>query len=154
MTVGACADVPPQTGTVTFNQTEFLAAYSQFTLQAAFLGTAFVLATTMLSNCCSSVVCDANLRQTLLYLLTAHITKLMAGEGSIPATGLVGRISDATEGSVSLTAEYLAPNGGPSQAYFIQTQYGATWWQATAGFRTMRYVAPPPRHYGPWGWPN
>jgi hypothetical protein len=30
------------------------------------------------------------------------------------------------------------------QAYYLQTQWGAMYWQATARFRTMRYIPAPP----------
>lgn len=93
---------------------------------------------------------------TLLNMLTAHIAWLNAprdpsgnpaGTGQ-PAPSIVGRISSATEGSVSVTAEFTA-SGGPSEAWYLQTKYGAAFWQATAQFRTMRYSARPTIVAGP-----
>ncbi len=152
MTIAACAPVTITTGVVVFSAPEFLALYPQFTAQSAFLQNNFNLATTQLNNTCGcsgtsppgpwpqggggSRVIDANLRQTLLYLLTCHITKLLNGEGSTPATGLVGRIADATEGTVSASVEYDAQGG----AYYLQTQYGVTYWQATAPYRQAKHV--------------
>lgn len=143
MTVIAGNSFVATPGTVQFSASEFLALYPQFTPQnvGAVLQNNFNLATTQLNNTISSPVYDANLRQTLLYLLTAHITKLLNGEGATAASGAVGRVSDGTEGSVSATLEYESA-GGPSQAYYIQTSYGALYWQSTARFRTMKYVAP------------
>lgn len=178
MTVVAGTTTTITPGVVVFSAAEFLALYPQFTPQQAFLQNNFNLATTQLNNTLGitagtvapappdwvgpwpqgggSLVVDANLRQTLLYLLTAHITKLLNGEANTPATGLVGRITDGTEGSVSASVEYDAA-GGPSQAYYIQTQYGATYWQATASYRQARYVPDTRRCGGPgagdaWGW--
>ena len=87
---------------------------------------------------------------TLLNMLTAHIAWLYAPRDAsgnpastgAPAAELVGRISSATEGSVSVVTEFQS-EGGPSQAWFLQTKYGASFWQATAQFRTARYVAQP-----------
>jgi hypothetical protein len=129
----------PVLGLVQFSATEFLALYPQFTAQEAFLQNNFNLATAQLSNTASSRVQDANFRLSLLYLLTAHITKLLNGEATEPATGLVGRVSDASEGSVSATAEWDAKSG-PSQPYYLQTVYGTMYWQNTAQYRTAKYV--------------
>lgn len=140
-----CTPTTITTGVVQFSAPEFLACYPQFMPQSAFLPNNFTLATTQLNNTCGcdasggSLVQDANLRQTLLYLLTAHITQLLNGVGSTPATGLVGRVSDGSEGSVSVSTEYDA-SGGPSQAYYLQTPFGVTFWQATAPFRQARYI--------------
>lgn len=150
MTIAGCSETPITPGVVQFNAAEFLALYPVFTPQAAALAGNFALASLQLNNTCGSRIQDAPTRQTLLYLLTCHITALLNGVGSTPATGAVGRLSDATEGSVSASLEYLA-NGGPSQAYYIQTQWGAQYWQCTAPFRQARYVAP---CYGSAGWPG
>jgi hypothetical protein len=153
MTVVACVENTITPGTVQFNQTEFLGIYPIFTAQAPFLATNFVLATTQLDNSCGSRVQDAPTRQVLLYLLTAHITQLLNGIGAQAATGVVGRVSDGTEGSVSMSAAWDG-KGSPSQAYYIQTQFGATYWQATARYRVARYHAPPPNPCDtsyPWG---
>ena len=48
-----------------------------------------------------------------------------------PAPAIVGRISSASEGSVSVSSEYK-DSGSPSEAFFTQTKYGAMFWQATA----------------------
>ena len=70
---------------------------------------------------------------------------------------LVGRVASASEGSVSVSLEY-ASSTSVNQAWFFQTPYGAQFWQATAAYRQMRYVAPMPRNFNPWppggGWPG
>jgi hypothetical protein len=138
MPVVACTTTAITTGIVQFSATEFLGLYPQFNLQTPALAQNFVLAQTQLDNTCGSRVQDANLRLTLLYLLTAHITQLLNGVGSQPATGIVGRVSDATEGSVEVQADY--ETFGPSQDYYMQTPFGVTYWQATAAWRTMVYT--------------
>jgi hypothetical protein len=76
-------------------------------------------------------------RAVLLGMVTAHIAALNAPLNGQPSSPLVGRISGATQGSVSVQTEYQAPG---SAAWFSQSKYGAAFWQATAQFRTMHYV--------------
>lgn len=87
-------------------------------------------------------------RAMLLNMLTAHIAALnsqLAGQASSP---LVGRISNATEGSVSVQAQMDYPPGSPQ--WFMQTKYGASFWQASAAYRTMRYMPSPGRTTDPY----
>lgn len=101
----------------------------------------------------------ADMLQSLLFLLTSHIAWLNAprdASGAIVPSGgqppaIVGRISQATEGSVSVSADMGDENAGsPSQAWYMQTRYGAEYWAATAGVRTARYVpGPSSRPQGP-----
>jgi hypothetical protein len=108
---------------------------------------AFALATTILNNTCCSRVQDANLRDTLLQMLTAHILFLLSGSndgaGNVtPPPGIVGRINTAAEGTVSVGAEF-GGNGGPTQDWYTSTRYGALYWVATSQFRTAIYVPAP-----------
>ena len=99
-----------------------------------------------LNNTVHSIVSDssrAGERNSLLNLLTAHIAKLMQGSGGESAP--VGRISNASEGSVSVAFDMPTD---PSGAWFMQTQYGAMFWAATAKYRTMRYIPAPQRYLG------
>lgn len=144
MTIGPC---PPSTpvvdGVVLFVPADFKAAFPEFaTVADAALTVNFNLATLQLANTCQSLVCDANARESLLDLLTAHITALRNGVNGQTPAGLVGMVTNATEGSVSVGATMGTLVYG--QAYYMQTQYGAIYWQSTARFRTMRYIAPPP----------
>ena len=95
------------------------------------------------------VNCTPGALQNLLYLLTCHIAWLNAprdANGNPAATGspaspIVGRIDQATEGSVSVHADMGdATAGSPSQPWYMQTTWGAEYWAATAGVRTARYV--------------
>lgn len=129
---------------VTFDVTAFKVRYPEFALVGEPLLTAcFDEAGFYLSNSDTSPVQSLTRRATLLNMLTAHIAYL---GGALTADGQprpVGRVSQASEGSVSAGFEYLAPG---SAAWFTQTQYGAAFWQATSSLRGMRYVPCPTRY--------
>lgn len=152
MSVAACPpNTPPVHGVVVFEPGPFKTAYPSFsTVPDAALNLNFLLATLALNNTCRSIVLDANERETLLNLLTAHITALLNGVNGAPPAGIVGRISTATEGSVSVSAEFIA---SAAASWFIQTQWGAMFWQLTLKYRTMHYIPAPAQCYGP-GWPG
>lgn len=96
-----------------------------------------------------SIVRDLCMRATLLNMVTAHIAALNAPLNGQASSTLVGRISNATEGSVSVGTQMDMPPG--SAQWFNQTKYGAAFWQATAQFRAMRYVPGPVPPVNPWG---
>lgn len=110
----------------------------------------FVEAGLYLDNTDCSPVDDVNIRLVLLNMIVAHIAALNAALAD-PSSPLVGRISNVTEGSVSIGME--AMTGIP--AYWSQSRYGLQYWQATAPYRTMQYV-PGPQPYtgvpGIYGW--
>lgn len=93
--------------------------------------------------------------QLALYLLTAHIAQLNANSADgQPPSGLVGRIGSATQGSVTVQVEWDG-TGAPGEAWFIQTQYGAEFWQMSASTRTAWYIPSPTRvlpGFGPYGY--
>jgi hypothetical protein len=151
MTIEACPpSIAPTLGVVVFDPAAFIASYPMFSTVATNTLTAnFGVATLYLNNSCCSVVTDANVRQSLLNLLTAHVTALFNGVGGAAPAGIVGRIAQATEGSVSVAAEYSS-QVSQSQAWYLQTAWGAAYWAATVNYRGMRYVAAPRRNYGPW----
>ncbi len=102
-----------------------------------------------------SPVLNATVRAVLLNMRVAHIAQLTlptggsGGGGSAGAPSpLVGRISNATEGSVSVQTQMDLPQG--SAQWFNQTPYGAAFWAATAAYRTMRYVPSPARDMDPY----
>jgi uncharacterized protein DUF4054 len=82
-------------------------------------------------------------RRTILLYVTAHIAKLQAPTvaGGAPS-GLVGRISDAAEGTVNVSVA-LAADVEKRAGWYAQTPYGLTAWQMMGRFRTARY-----RHRG------
>lgn len=159
MSVAGCGPTAPQVGVVVFDPVAFVAAFPQFsTIPQPALLMNFNGATLLLNNSCNSAVKDAPTREYLLWLLTAHITQLLNGSNGQPPTDVVGRVSEAQQGSVRVRSEM----GGlrtttELEAYFLQTKYGAQFWTSTAQYRTMRYYAPPQRCYGPsglYGWGN
>lgn len=104
-------------------------------------GMYFDLATQYCRNDGGGPVSKASIQTRLLNLMTAHIAFLLAGNNtSGGASELVGRISSAGEGSVNVSAEM--PGVNANSAWFMQTKYGAAFWQATAAYRTMRYLRP------------
>lgn len=124
---------------VVFDSTAFLARYPEFSsVSTSTLDAYFSEATIYLDNTDSSIVSDCNIRTVLLNMLTAHITALYSGiNGNVPS-GIVGRISSASEGSVSVNAD-MGPTTN-SQAWYLQTQYGAAYWTATARYRAFQYL--------------
>lgn len=132
-------------GIVVFDPAAFVAMYPEFsTVNSTVLQIYFGRATMQLDNTDCSRVQDVSQRAALLYLLVAHIAAMngsgVNGQGASP---LVGRLSSATEGSVSVSTEYAAP-ANATEAWFLQTKYGAEYWAATAAYRTAIYIAPPP----------
>lgn len=126
---------------VIFDPTAFKEAYPQFAaVSDAVLENYFNLATLYLSNKDCSIVQDVGRRTTLLWLLTAHIAFLSGALNPDGTPGMVGRISSATEGSVSVSAEMP---GNPNAAWFNQTAWGAMFWQSTLSLRSFRYRARP-----------
>lgn len=113
----------------------------------------FGIACLMLNNSYASVVKDAPTRASLLNLLTAHITALLNGVNGAPPSGAVGRISGGTQGTISVQMDFKTMS--EAAAFFVQTQWGAMFWQATAVFRTMRYVVPTCGRDESWAaWPQ
>ena len=129
---------------VVFNPVAFKARYPEFSAVAnATLGAYFTEATMYLSNADNSPVQNITRRAILLNMITAHVAAL---GGALSADGRplpVGRVSQASEGSVSAGLEYMAPG---TQAWYVQTQYGAAFWQATSSLRSFRYQPCPTRY--------
>jgi hypothetical protein len=98
----------------------------------------FAEATLQLDNTDCSPVSDVGQRLLLLNMITAHIA-VLNGASPAGAAGIVGRISEATEGDVTIKADL----GDGIPAYWAQTPYGVAYFQATAGLRTMHYIPGP-----------
>lgn len=146
---------------VTFVPGDFRAVYGQFAgcgdvqLNAWFKRATFICG----NEACNPANAVPGQLANLLNLLTAHIGWLNAprdasgnpSSAGTPPPPIVGRINSASEGSVSVGADMGDANAGsPSQAWFMQTPWGAEYWAATAQFRTARYVALPPILQGPF----
>lgn len=130
---------------VIFDPTAFKLAYPAFAaVPDAQLQNYFSIATLYLSNQECSPVQDIAQRTALLWMLTAHIAYL---NGAISPGGVappVGRVAGATEGSVSITLDFMSRPG--SAQWFNQTPWGAMFWQATLSLRSFRYRARPTRY--------
>jgi len=72
-------------------------------------------------------------RELLLLMLTAHIAWIYGAAQS----SMTGRITSATEGSVSVSSENPYPAG--TVQWYQQSRYGSSFWAATAQWRTMLY---------------
>lgn len=141
-------------GIAVFNYTNWALRYPALaaTVNDYLAGSYFIEAGLYLDNTDSSIVDDVPTRLILLNMIVAHIASLNgAGQGGGASSGMVGRVSSVTEGSVSISSDF----GGVTnaQAWFAQTTYGAQYWAATARYRTMRYVAgPSPKYNGFLTW--
>lgn len=138
---------------VTFDYDYWVAAYPEFAACSPAQGQSyFDRACAFFDNtiCNPAVVVGESVFRTLFYMLTSHIAWLSAPRDAngnpsatgVPASPLVGRLNSAGEGSVNVGVEWNG-SGSPSEAWFIQTKYGAEFWAATAQFRTFRYSARP-----------
>jgi len=131
---------------VVFDPAAFKARYPEFAAVAdPTLAACFDEAGLYLSNTDNSPVQNLTRRATLLNMLTAHVAYI---GGLLSADGMprpVGRVSQASEGSVSAAFEGVPPTPG-SGAWFQQSQYGAAFWQATSNLRGMRYIPCPTRY--------
>jgi len=126
---------------VAFDPVQFKARYPEFAaVSNVLLSSCFTEAGLYLSNTDASPVQSIPRRTLYLNMLTAHIAFM---GGALSADGQprpVGRVSQASEGSVSASFDYGTPG---TQAWFVQTQYGASFWQATSSLRSFRYIARP-----------
>lgn len=89
-----------------------------------------------LKNTNDSCIEDLEERKDLLYLIVAHLATLFQQAES--GNTLVGRISSATQGSVSVSSDYGTL--GKNEKWWVQTKWGADYWAATAQYRTSQYV--------------
>lgn len=153
-------------GPVVFNYAAWEAMFPEFAGVTEDAATNyFNMATLYVRNDGRGPINDINMLTTLLNLTTAHLAKLFSTQtagnpttgGVEPPGGAVGRVSSATEGSV--TAQLDVPADAATQGWWwLQTPYGAAAWQAMKPFRTFRYLGPtnrrvynPPARYFGWG---
>lgn len=138
------------TGIVTFDEAAFLARFPEFATWAAAhpgqLAERFTEVTLLyVNNTPYAYVMDVTERSILINYAIAHI--LTMGGALAPAddagavAGKVGRISGATEGTVSAQLDMGAQPG--TAAWWLQSQYGATYWNGTAKYRSFRYGRAP-----------
>lgn len=136
-----------------FKYTDWVQLFPMFqTVSEAQINFALPLAYGYWPNDGSSPATTMEIQTSLLYLMVAHIAQLMYGINGQPPSGMVGRISSAGEGSVNVATEWPT---NPDNAWFLQTQFGAMFWQATLPYRLMHYVPGRTRRVNnPWPWPG
>ncbi|MBS1053493.1 DUF4054 domain-containing protein [Gluconobacter kondonii] len=133
--------VTSQPGVVTFDYSTWSALYPSLSMNTNVTQATeyFAQAGDFLNNTPLSPVQDLTKRARLLNLLTAHIAQLnLPTDAGGNGAGTVGRVASAAEGSTAVSLDMGAPSG--SASWFMQTQYGATFWQMTAYLRQMRFV--------------
>lgn len=85
---------------VVFDPAAFKVRYPEFvTAPNILLGEYFTESGLYLNNTDASPVCDVTIRAMLLNMLVAHIAALRFGVNGNAPSGLVGRVSSATEGA-------------------------------------------------------
>lgn len=130
-------------GVAAFDYAAWVATYPEFvSVTEPTADGYFNMATLFLNNTDCSPVTNVATRGVLLNMVTAHLVKLFCPVNGVAPGGLVGRVSSATEGSVTVTTEYAAAKTN-LEAWWTQTPYGAAYWAAMAPFRTMRYIPGP-----------
>lgn len=125
---------------VEFNYAAWVAMFPEFANVSELAATAyFAQATAYHSNLSNGVVNDAAVQALALNLVTAHIAARYStpAGGAQPSNTPVGRISSASEGSVSVSTEMSYPPG--SASWWNQTKYGADYWALMTPYRTARY---------------
>ncbi|MDN0088338.1 DUF4054 domain-containing protein [Yersinia nurmii] len=98
----------------------------------------FEQATDYLNNTEYSLVIDVTKRERLLYLLMAHLAYMRFGDDKgNGGSGMVGRLSSASEGSVSVSSEAGVVEF--RYMWYTQSPYGMDYWQATKVYRMANY---------------
>jgi hypothetical protein len=152
---------------VIYNLQTFLGIFPEFSgLNSTQCQAYFTRATgSIIGNSCTNPAFNDGNLPYLVYLATAHVAWLNSPKDAngnpaatgAPASPLVGRISTASEGSVSVATEYPLDGGSSAEEkYLAQTKYGVELWAALAPYRTAQYAARPTivrfgRFGGFWG---
>lgn len=149
----------------TFVYAAWLASYPEFSAvqQGAAQGY-FDRAALVWRNDGSSPNPDDGSQQTLMLMLTSHIAALYSQSQGAPVPGApqdantpVGRIASAGQGTVNVSLETNLQPG--KAAWYAQTKYGFEFWNATKGYRLMKYrrgqlqpggLGPPAGGFGLW----
>lgn len=124
----------------------FIVTFPEFSvLTQAQVQAQWNMATGLQRNDGCGPVTTAGQQVNLLNLVTAHLCALFFQGPGDPNPGApkdastpVGRVSSASQGSVSAQFDYGTV--GKKEAFWVQTRYGALWWQMTRTYRTMLYA--------------
>lgn len=136
---------------VTFNYALWAQIFPQFKAlsETQIVNLVLPLAEQYCRNDGGGPVTTAATQSNLLNLMVAHIAQLLYGVNGEAPSPLVGRISSATEGSVSVQTDWPS-SANANGAWYNQTTFGAMYWQATLPYRTFRYMPGPRRVMNPW----
>lgn len=121
---------------VTFDYQAWVARYPEFAQVVPVVATMyFDEASLYHANDGSGPVCVSQYQSLYMNMVTAHLAAIYSTDdkGNSPSP-LVGKIQSASEGSVNVNVAYDATN--PEQ-WYSQTKYGASYWAATAQYRTF-----------------
>lgn len=131
---------------VVFDAAQFVLKYTVFapynTASPGGLQYFFDDAGDFLNNTDCSPITDIPTRQRYLWMITAHLAQLggaLSPTGTGSTASQVGRVSEASEGTVKASFDMGTPQG--RAAFWNQTQFGAQYWAATGKYRSFRYVA-------------
>lgn len=145
---------------VTFDNPTFLGLFPEFQPLGATLNGAYFLRATgsIIANATTNPAFNDGNLPYLIYLATAHVAWLncpkdanglpTGSSNAQPASQIVGRISSASQGSVSVQTEWPANDPSAQEKYLMQTKYGVELWSALAPYRTAHYAARPTRVAG------
>lgn len=142
---------PPVTcGVVVFDYPGFVAQFPMLanSVTQPVAQSLFDMITTggIVDNTPTSIIRDIVQRATLLNMAVAHVA-VLSGYVNASQGQTVGRVSAATQGSVSVTLDYQQ-KGGATQAWWNQTPYGAMYYMATLTFRTAFWNPAPVARFG------
>jgi len=132
----------------TFVYADFIAQYTAFATappEPVLQGFFDIAGELYLRNDGTGRIRSVSAQTMLLYMLTAHLAQLTYGADGASPSGLVGRISSATQGSVTVATDYPST---PNSAWFVQTPYGASFWQAVSAYRSVAAYRPGPTRLG------
>jgi len=151
--------------TYSFNYETWVALFPEMAaISSSMANNYFLIATLLVRNDGRGPVRDPNMQAGLLNLTTAHLAKLFSRQNDngepdsngAEVSSLVGRIANASEGSIKVQADL--PDQQPNSAWWNQTQYGAVVWVMLRPYRTMHYMQPrhrriynPPMRYFGFG---
>jgi len=129
-------------GAVTFDYTKFITRYQVFAGMDPETAQAYFDEATLYCANRLDVVSDPDKLLMLLNMLTAHIAALNdpnfgLTDGASSIGRPPGRVSQATEGSVSVSFENQYEPG--TAQWYQQTTYGSAYWAATKIYRTFQY---------------
>lgn len=123
-----------------FNYAAWVATFPEFSAVSQNTATNYFAIAMAVQPGLNNVSDEQGLQTAYINMLVAHVAALFSNADGTPSASntLVGRLSSVSEGSVSAQAEYAA-QVGQSMAWYVQTKYGALYWQATANFRSATY---------------